>query len=202
MNPELQKAISEEIAKSPQVMQDFLNAQYFKDTIKLIERVNKLDEKQAASMELEITMFLLGISDYADIEEAFRGELGVDGQVANEATVRQAVKDVDSYITSRAPKIDTPTKIDVVVEKELTKEENPENKDKNLHEILYNELAANKNTPLVVENTGVNTSSQAQNSVTQETTTTPATEIAKPEERPLDFYREKISVEDKTVKHL
>lgn len=200
MKPELRQALDEEILKASPEMQAFLNDQYFKDTLSLIERVNKLDENQAVSLELEITMFLLGISDYPTIEEALRGELGQNGQVANEATVRQAVKDVDAYILSKAPtqntnnepvkKVEVKTEVeakDVVV--------NNQESSGNLHDILYKQLDGNKKIEIdegvSIETTNVETKME-------EAVTPVATEPVKP----LDFYREKIGDEDKKLKTL
>jgi hypothetical protein len=163
----------------------------------LIERVNKLDADQAISLELEITMFLLGISDYPSVEEALRGELGQNGQIANEATVRQAVKDVDAYILSKAPAAnDSVKKVEIKTD---TETENLEVRTPttagNLHDILYKELEVNKKTESVETKPELDPVLE----IKSEQITTP--EITEPV-KPLDFYREKIGDEDKKVKTL
>lgn len=202
MKPELRQSLDEEILKASPEMQTFLNDQYFRDTLSLIERVNKLDENQAVSLELEITMFLLGISDYPTIEEALRGELGQDGQVANEATVRQAVKDVDAYILSKAPTVNVSDitsvkKVEIKSEveaKDVAIDEVP--KSGNLHDMLYKELDANKSpSPKASEDQELNPILDGKPE--QITTTEPAAPV-----KPLDFYREKVGDEDKKIKTL
>ncbi len=198
MKPELRQALDEEILKATPELQTFLNDQYFKDTLSLIERVNKLDADQAISLELEITMFLLGISDYPSIEEALRGELGQNGQVANEATVRQAVKDVDAYILSKAPAAnDSVKKVEIKTdtETENLEVETPTTAG-NLHDILYKELDVNKSpSPEATEDQEKDLELAAK----PEQVVIP--EVVTPV-KPLDFYREKIGDEDKKVKTL
>lgn len=136
-------------------------------------------------------MFLLGISDYPSIEEALRGELGQGGQVANEATVRQAVKDVDAYILSKAPKVDMSVKkVEVSPSPEATADQSKKDEGK-LHDILYKELDINKKEEVLkAENT--------EPAPAATVTPTPPVEPAKP----LDFYREKVGDEEKKVKSL
>lgn len=199
MNPELRNAIDIEIRKSSKEMQDFLFGEYFKDTVKLIERVNKFTEDQAVSLELEVTMYLLGISDYPSLEEAFKGELGQGGQVANEATVRQAVKDVENYILSKAPKVAPATQVATIeVKPEVGNNtvSNIESSSKNLHEILYSQLEVNK-TPN--EQPSLNTTTE----VKPETFEDIKDKVEeKALQKPLDFYREKVDEEDKKMKTL
>lgn len=197
MKPELRQALDEEILKATPELQTFLNDQYFKDTLSLIERVNKLDADQAISLELEITMFLLGISDYPSVEEALRGELGQNGQVANEATVRQAVKDVDAYILSKAPAAnDSVKKVEIKTDTETENlEVGTTTTAGNLHDILYKELDVNKKTESVETKPELDPVLE----IKSEQITTP--EITEPT-KPLDFYREKIGDEDKKAKTL
>lgn len=199
MKPELRESLDIEIAKSSAEMQTFLNDQYFKDTLSLIERVNKLDADQAVSLELEITMFLLGISDYPNMEEALRGELGQNGQVANEGTVRQAVKDVEAYILSKAPKVDMPVK-KIEVSPSLEAAADQSKKDEgNLHDILYKELEANKTIAPADEKPNLVPILETKpEQIVADTTKGVPAEPAKP----LDFYREKIVTEDKKIKTL
>jgi hypothetical protein len=197
MKPELRQALDEEILKAGPELQTFLNDQYFKDTLSLIERVNKLDAGQAVSLELEITMFLLGISDYPSIEEALRGELGQNGQVANEATVRQAVKDVEAYILSKVPTAnDSVKKVEIKTDTETEKSEAEiPTAAGNLHDILYKELDVNKKAESVETKPELDPILE----IKPEQITAP--EIVEPT-KPLDFYREKIGDEDKKVKTL
>jgi len=199
MNPELRNAIDIEIRKSSKEMQDFLFGEYFKDTVKLIERVNKFTEDQAVSLELEVTMYLLGISDYPSLEEAFKGELGQSGQVANEATVRQAVKDVENYILSKAPKVAPATQvatIEVKPEIESSTTNTAEPSSKNLHEILYSQLEVNK-TPN--EHPSLNTTTEAKPETFEDIKDRVEEKAL---QKPLDFYREKVDEEDKKIKTL
>lgn len=195
MKPELRESLDIEIAKSSAEMQVFLNDQYFKDTLSLIERVNKLDADQAVSLELEITMFLLGISDYPNMEEALRGELGQNGQVANEATVRQAIKDVEAYILSKAPKTETLEIKKIAVSPTPEAGADQSKKDEgNLHDILYKELDVKSPTPEAVAN-------QVKEEEIKNTPPEAKPAVAEPV-KPLDFYREKIVTEDKKIKTL
>lgn len=107
LNPELQSAIDEEIDKSPKLVQDFLRDKYFQDTFAIIQKVNRISPEQRESLELETILMVLGISDYASIEDAIKNEVGVNGEQANEATVRQLASDVKEYILSRAPMLES-----------------------------------------------------------------------------------------------
>lgn len=208
MNPELRNELDNEIRNSPQETQDFLFGDYFRDTIKLIERVNKFTPEQAVALELEVSMFLIGISDYPSLEEALRGELGQDGQVANEATVRQAIKDVENYILSHAPKIDKAgivRKIEVKPEEIKTNTKTEKEKPLNLHDVLYKELEISKNETTKqniepITNSEPSVSLDIEIEVPPENVKEAENETTKPS--PLDFYREKIDDEDKKLKHL
>lgn len=94
LNPDLQKEIDLEIDNAPEDIRNFLRDKYFTDTMTLIERVNKLTPEQSESIELEVIMSLLGISDYADIVEAIKKE----GGLATDGEVRQVAKDLKDYI--------------------------------------------------------------------------------------------------------
>ncbi|MDQ5957078.1 MAG: hypothetical protein QG614_52 [Patescibacteria group bacterium] len=108
LNQELQKEIDLEIDKAKDEIKDFIRSKYFTDTMELIERVNKLTEEQSESIELEVIMFLLGISDYKNIEEAVKDQAGL----VTGGEVKQVSKDINDYILDKinpTPNIRTET---------------------------------------------------------------------------------------------
>jgi hypothetical protein len=97
LNPELQKNINEEIKKTDVNTEEFLSSQYFRETIDMISRVNKLNLEQSESLELEIILFILKISEYENFFDAVKNEIGLE----TEGGMNQASKDVETYIFSK-----------------------------------------------------------------------------------------------------
>lgn len=94
LNADLQKDIDIEIEKAEEHVKSFLLDKYFRDTMDLIIKVNKLTEEEGEAVELETIMIILGISEFTNIHEAIQKESGIKTQ----ATVDQIVKDLQVYV--------------------------------------------------------------------------------------------------------
>ena len=97
LNTQLQQDINIEIEKAEDSVKAFLMDGYFRDTVDLILKVNKLTPDQGESVELETVMHILKISDYEKLEDGIKNECGIQ----NEQTIVQVVKDIRDYILSK-----------------------------------------------------------------------------------------------------
>lgn len=97
LNPELQKNIDEEIEKAKDDVKAFLRDSYWRDTVDLIIKVNKLNDTQAEGIELETILYMLGLSDYTDLHEAIAKECSIQ----NERTSDQVYKDIKDFLLEK-----------------------------------------------------------------------------------------------------
>lgn len=94
LNPELQKDITLEIVKAEPLIQEFLTRDYFRETMDLVFKVNRLNEVQKESVELETILYILNLSNYENISEAIKAECSIE--TIN--TVKQLSDDLEKYI--------------------------------------------------------------------------------------------------------
>lgn len=107
LNPELQKDINIEIEKADNSVKIFLLDKYFRDTMDLIIRVNKLTSEQGENVELETILNILKLTDYQNIYDAIKTECSIE----NEATVNQVVSDLNNYIFVKLGAVPAPIKV-------------------------------------------------------------------------------------------
>lgn len=97
LNPELKKDIEVEISKSEALIQEFLNGNYFRETLDLVFKVNRLNEIQKESVELETILYILNLSNYEEIGEAIKTECSIE----TASTAKQLSEDLEKYIFSK-----------------------------------------------------------------------------------------------------
>jgi hypothetical protein len=97
LNPELKKDIDVEIAKSEPLIQGFLSGEYFRETMDLVFKVNRLNEIQKESVELETILYILKLSNYENIYEAIKTECSIE----TENTAKQLSDDLEKYIFNK-----------------------------------------------------------------------------------------------------
>ncbi len=102
LNPNLKKDIELEINKAEPKIKDFLLDDYFRETMDLIFRVNRLTNEQGEAVELETILFLLKLSNYEKIDEAIQNECSIE----NASTSKQIIQDLESYIFQKTNKIE------------------------------------------------------------------------------------------------
>jgi hypothetical protein len=97
LNPELKKDLDIEIEKSEPLTKEFLTSDYFRETMDLVFKVNRLNDEQKESVELETILYILGLSNYENITDAIKDECGLE----TPATIRQLTDDLDKYILEK-----------------------------------------------------------------------------------------------------
>jgi hypothetical protein len=98
INQELRKELDQEIMKHEPEIRDFLLGEYFRHNVDLIVKVNGLDEGESETLELEIILFLIKISDYKSVEQAIESEM----PDLEEDKKTQVIRDVNEYIISKS----------------------------------------------------------------------------------------------------
>ncbi len=97
LNPELQSDLNLEIEKSTPEIKSFLSGKYFRDTMDLVIKVNKLSDDQAESVELETVLNILDLSDHDNISDALHSEC----DISSEPVMSQVLKDLQEYIFAK-----------------------------------------------------------------------------------------------------
>lgn len=146
LNPELQKDINLEIAKAEPLIQEFLTRDYFRETLDLVFKVNRLNEVQKESVELETILYILNLSNYENISEAIKAECSIE----TTNTVKQLGDDLEKYIFEKIKS----TKAKIVNEEleEETKKLEVVNKTKEEEEVLTTENKSMAEAGLRVKN--------------------------------------------------
>lgn len=152
LNPNLKKDIELEINKAEPKIKDFLLDDYFRETMDLIFRVNRLTNEQGEAVELETILFLLKLSNYEKIDEAIQNECSIE----NASTSKQIIQDLESYIFQKTNKIEDslnvleenksvvlPVKEKIEESEEKTSSENMETEEDNINK-GFNMLGSNK----------------------------------------------------------
>ncbi len=98
INPKLRVELDEEISKHDPAIKDFIMGEYFRHNFDLIVKVNRLNELEAETLELEIILILLQISDYDSVEAAINSELAK----LDLGTRSQITLDVNEFIMSKS----------------------------------------------------------------------------------------------------
>jgi hypothetical protein len=194
LNPELQKNIDLEIEKSPVEISEFLHGKYFKDTISMISRVSKLNETQLESLELEVILNVLKLSEYKNFYDAVLNEVFPENLSASDeeklkinTQTKQISSDIQSYIFYKLEK--TENDQDLIKKEVDTKNLRQEISEKVEGQNAFNLLKTNNNTKKIDTETK---SVEKQNFVT-------IPNIALQSE-PIDFYKEKVDPVDKVIK--
>jgi hypothetical protein len=94
LSQKLKDELNIEIDKQEPVIRDFIYGEYFRHNLDLIIKVNVLNALEAETLELEVILLLIKISDYADIEMAIERELNN----LDEKKKLQLVSDLNEYI--------------------------------------------------------------------------------------------------------
>lgn len=102
LNPSLKKDVEVEIDKADPKIKDFLLDDYFRETMDLIFRVNRLTNEQGEAVELETILFLLKLSNYENINDAIQTECNIE----NPSTSKQIIADLNSYIFEKTKKME------------------------------------------------------------------------------------------------
>ncbi len=151
LNPELQKDINLEITKAEPLIQEFLTRDYFRETMDLVFKVNRLNEIQKESVELETILYILNLSNYENIGEAIKAECSIE----TTNTVKQLSDDLEKYIFEKL-KITKTKIVDSELEEETKKLEvlNTKNKEARVLESEINNNPIKTEEVLGVVNVG------------------------------------------------
>ncbi len=117
LNANLQKDIDIEIENASESVKSFIRDKYFRDTFDLIIKANNLNSVQAEAIELETILFILGLSNYSNIEEAIKKECFIQ----NIKTVDQVNKDIKDYIFDKLSNVSTVKAEEVFIVKDNQK---------------------------------------------------------------------------------
>ncbi len=207
LNPELQENINLEIEKSNPDTADFLKDKYFRDTIDMISRVNKLTPEQSESLELETVLFILKLSEYANFYDAVLSEVFPENiSVENEEKLKTNIKtkqissDIESYIFVKLKEEEAKPKevFKEVKEGEYDKKDQFDNLDsilksstKNLREEIKEKLDDQNAFNLLKINPNI------KKLELEKPATVPNIII---QSEPIDFYKEKVDDVDKVIK--
>ncbi len=206
LNPDLKKDVEIEINKAEPKIKDFLLSDYFRETMDLIFRVNRLTKEQGEAVELETILFLLKISNYTNIEDSIKTECGIE----NISTTKQVIQDLNSYIFEKTKKIEESlnplegNKNVVLPVKENVPEVITESKEEFVNK-GFNMLGSNKiikeARDILKDEIPINPNREASALTNKiDTPAEPSVPVLKTPEPLGDVYLERVSDDEKTIK--